>query len=240
MVQDELLNDLLLSYLLLGVGSSVFCILLAFVAQQVVGKTGASWGLGPKLLHVGIFSGAVPAQLWLGFWGVCLYGTVIVACVFLGQLRGESVLVSSVLGREGAESRKVNRLLVPVAATAAGGLSAALMVGSFAAVGYLVCGWGDGSGKVVGRLIGRRHYCSPFSRASGSEKTLEGSIAVLVGGFLGGWAALGLLEFPPLPAAGAGLAAGLAGALAEGLSGRRTENFWVQLIPSLTAWWILG
>ena len=88
--------------------------------------------------------------------------------------------------------------------------------------------------------MGRRHYRAPLSRASGSVKTLEGSIAVLVRGFLGGWAALGLLGFPPHQAAGAGLAAGLAGALVEGLSGGRTDNFWVQLVPSLTAWWILG
>ncbi len=234
------MNDLLLSYSALGVGSFVLCFLLAWVADRLRRETGASWGFRRKLLHVGVFSGAVPAHLWLGFWGVCIYGAVITSYVSVSLRRGESSLLSRVLARRGETGPEIRQLLVPIAATGVGGLSAALLVGPFAVVGYLVCGWGNGSGEVVGRLIGRRSYRSPLSRGSGSVRTLEGSIAVLFGGFLGGWAALGLLGFPPIPAAGTGLAAGVVGAIAEGLSGGNADNFWVQLLPSLAAWGILG
>ncbi|MGW8267528.1 MAG: hypothetical protein ACWGSQ_14270, partial [Longimicrobiales bacterium] len=102
-------------------------------------------------------------------------------------------------------------------------------------------GWGGGAGKLVGRVWGERTYAPLLSGGDAPARTVEGSLAVLFAAFLGAWAALGLLGYPPLPALGIGFLAGLVGAVNEGLGGGwGVDNLWLQLLPSLTAWWFLG
>jgi len=229
-----------LSFLGLAMGTLVAGLFLGVVCSRLGGGDGPRGSLGRKTFHIAVFTGAVPVQLWLGFWGVVVYGTVIASMVALGLLRGERASIYRALAREGDGEGQRRLVLVPLAMTALGGLLSVLLVGRFAIVGYLVCGWGDGAGELAGRVWGRRKYRSPLSRGQGSTRTLEGSLAVLAAGFLGGWAALDLLGAPPLSSLGVGLIAGAVGALAEGLSGEGTDNLWVQLLPSLTAWWFLG
>jgi phytol kinase len=224
----------------LGIGALLFGLLLGALSSRLTRSRGTAQGLSRKFFHIGIFTGAVPAQLWLGFWGVVLYGTVIGALVAQAFLRGEGSSLFRALVLEEDRNEKIRRLLVPLAATALGGLSSVLLVGHFAVVGYLVCGWGDGVGEVVGRRWGKRRYRSPFRGSEPSFRTLEGSLAVLLGGFLGGWAALGLLGYATLLSVGVGFLVGLVGALSEGLSPGGTDNLWVQLLPSLASWWFLG
>ena len=196
--------------------------------------------LGRKLFHAGGFTGAVPAQLWLGFWGIVLYGSVMAALVGWAYARDHRAFLYQALTRRGDEGGRAQEILFPLAATALGGLLGVLLVGSFAMVGYLVCGWGDAWGEVAGRRWGKHVYRSPLGRPRGPEKTFEGSLAVLSGGTLGGWAALGVLGYTAVPALALGLAAGAVGALAEGLAPGRVDNLWTQILPSLTVWWFLG
>jgi dolichol kinase len=197
-------------------------------------------GLGRKSFHIGIFTGAAPAQLLLGFWGVVIYGATIALLVLLALLRGQKSLLFRVLGREEDAEQKAPLIFFPLAATALGGLLSVLLVGNFAVVGYLVCGWGDGAGELVGRTLGQHPYSPIFSFGRRPRRTLEGSLAVFVFGFLGAWAALGLLHYSPPQALGVGLVCGLTGMVGEALSGKGTDNLWAQLLPSLVAWWILG
>lgn len=193
-----------------------------------------------KALHVLIFTGAVPAQLLGGFWGVMIYGGVVALLIFLSALRGAGSLLYDALARPQDGAAEARYVFLPLLATALGGLLSLLLVGSFAVVGYLVCGWGDAAGEVVGTRWGRHRYASPLARTTSPRRSLEGSAAVLVAGSGGAWVALLLLGFSPLPAAGAAVVCGLVGALAEALSSHGTDNFPVLLVPSLAAWWLLG
>jgi dolichol kinase len=115
----------------------------------------------------------------------------------------------------------------------------AILVGDLAVVGYLVCGWGDSAGELAGRNFGRMRYGSPFGRGSGNRRSVEGSAAVFMAGTLGAVVALLMLGTGLKASVVTGLACGLVGAGAEALSSQGADNFWVQLLPSLTAWWLV-
>lgn len=234
------MSDTALSFLTLGVGTLAFGLGLGAVSIRLGRGEGSRRSLGRKTFHIAVYSGAVPAQLWLGFWGVVLYGVVIALLVAQGLLRGAASPLFRALARKGGGERQVRTILLPLLMTALGGLLGVLLVGRFAIVGYLVCGWGDGVEELVGAVWGRRRYTPPLLAGRDPPRTMEGSLAVLFAGLLGAWAALGLLGYPPLSALGIGFLAGLVGAVSEGLSGNETDNLWVQLLPSLTAWWFLG
>jgi dolichol kinase len=196
--------------------------------------------LSRKFFHAAVFTGAVPAQLGLGFWGVVVYGTVMAGFVLLSVVGGTGSRLYQALagGKDGESTRRL--ILLPLFATALGGLIAVLLVGEFAVVGYLVCGWGDAAAALVGTRWGRRRYSVPLFSAPGHSRSLEGSAAALAAGCLGGWVALTLLGYPQPLAAGVGLACGCAGAVVEGLSGRGSDNFWMQVVPALVATRIVG
>lgn len=228
------------AFLALGIGALIFGLVLGALSSRLARGDGPFGSLSRKLFHTGIFTGAVPAQLLLGFWGVVLYGAVIGALVAQAYLRGERASLFRALASGEDAGHKHRQLLVPLAATALGGTLSVLLVGRFAVVGYLVCGWGDGVGEAVGRRWGRRTYGSLPLGGRRSTRTVEGSFAVLAGGFLGGWAALDLLGHSVLTSVGIGVLAGAVGAVSEGLSPEGTDNLWVQLLPSLASWWFLG
>ena len=223
----------------MGLGTLVFGLLLGAVSGHLAKAGSPGRVLGRTTVHIAVLSAAVPAQFWLGFWGVVLYGTVLTSVVALGYLRKERSSLYRILAADEGEATS-GPILLPMAATALGGGLGVLLVGPFALVGYLVCGWGDGAAGMVGRVFGHRRYTRPFLKARAPFRTLEGSTAFLVSATLGGWAALSLLGHPTLTSIGMGVVVSLVGTVAEGMSGKGTDNFWTQLLPSLTAWWFLG
>jgi hypothetical protein len=227
------------SWIVLPLVSIAYALTLTFLAGRITPLSPQGQTLQRKVFHVGIFTGAVPAQLHFGFWGVVLYGVTVSGLVLLSWVRGPRSSLFGILDRSGKGGGRPE-ILPPLLSTALGGTLAVLLVGHFAAVGYLACGWGDAAGEIVGVRWGRRFLPSlpPGSRTS--SKTLEGSLAVLLLAGLGSWAALALLGFEPLPAMGAGLVSGAVAAVAEALSWEGTDNLWVQLLPAVAAWWLLG
>jgi len=217
--------------------SLLFGVALTALARLLTPISPVGRAVRRKLLHAGVFTGAIPAQFFLGFWGVVLYGATLATLVFIAVLMGKRSAMHRVLNR-GGEGR--TELLIPLGATALGGLLGLVLVGEFAMVGYLVCGWGDAAGEILGKHWGRTSWSSFLPAIMVGSRTVEGSLGVLALGFLGGWGALGILGFGVLPAMGVGLVAGIAGTVAEALSWKGTDNFWAQLLPTLVAWWLLG
>jgi len=225
---------------ILGLASLGFGLALAWIVGGMAKADQGARVLGRKVFHAGIFSGAVPAHLLQGFWGVVVYGSVISLIVLVAFRQGPGLPFYDALARpsDGDASRRL--ILTPLLSTALGGLLAALLVGSFASVGYLVCGWGDAVGEGVGERWGRHRYSSLFSKEDQRSRSLEGSLAVFLAGSLGAGVALGLVGLSFSQALGFGLVCGAAGAVVEALGPSGTDNLWVQLIPSLLAWWFLG
>jgi dolichol kinase len=224
----------------LALATLAFGVLVAALAGAVDREGEGVPSSGRKVFHVGIFTGAVPAHLFFGFWGVAVFGAVVSALVLFALWRGPGNHLFEVLSRreDGEESRE--GIVLPFASTALGGLSAALLVGNLATVGYLVCGWGDAAGEAVGRRWGRHSLPAFLSRGESGVRSVEGSFGVLLAGSIGAGAAMALVGIPALQLVPIAIACGTLGALAEALSGSGTDNFWVQLGPSLLAWWLLG
>ena len=230
-----------MTLLIVAAGSLAYGLLLGRLVGILSPEPKSENDLSRKAFHVGIFTGAAPAQLLQGYWGVVVYGTVIAALVLLAYLRGSRSVLYRALARPEDGGAGARFVLVPLASTALGGILGLQLVGSFAVVGYLVCGWGDAAGEVVGRRWGRRRYgVPPWARSPRYFRSLEGSLAVLVAGSLGGWVGLSLLGYSPLPSLAVGLACGALGSVSEALSSHGTDNLWVQLLPSLGGWWLLG
>jgi phytol kinase len=213
---------------------------MAFLVGGMAGGSEVSRSLSRKVFHAGIFTGAVPAQLLQGFWGVVVYGSVISLIVLFALWQGPGLPFYDALARPGDGDASRRYVLTPLVSTALGGLLAALLVGSFAVVGYLVCGWGDAVGEPVGKRWGRHRYSSPLTSECRRTRSFEGSLAVFLAGSLGAGVALGLLDFSFPQALGIGFVCGTAGAVVEALSGPGTDNLWVQLLPALLAWRFLG
>jgi len=226
--------------IILGLTSLGYGLAMASLVGGMAKGGQLSRSLSRKVFHAGIFTGAVPAQLVQGFWGVVVYGSVLALLVLLAFWQGPGLPFFDALARPGKVKESRRSVLTPLVSTALGGLFGTLLVGSFAVVGYLVCGWGDAAGEPVGERWGRHRYSSILKRDRERTRSLEGSLAVFLVGSLGAGVALLLLGFSGPEALGIGLVSGAAGGVVEALSGPRTDNLWVQLVPSILAWWLLG
>lgn len=211
---------------------------LAFLVAELSKSGGGGVHLGRKVFHIAIFSGAVPAQMVLGFWGVVTYGSSL-SILLLGMYwnRRDSGPFDP---RSQPALEKVPRRIVskPYFSTVLGGLLGVLLVGQFAIVGYLVCGWGDAAGELVGRRWGQHPFAPPFGEKGLDTRTIEGSAGVFLLGSCGAFVAILLLDFPFTQALSVGLLCGGAGTVVEAFSGQNTDNLWMQIVPALTAWWV--
>ncbi|MGW8266267.1 MAG: hypothetical protein ACWGSQ_07860, partial [Longimicrobiales bacterium] len=117
------MNDPTLSLLALGVGTLAFGLVVRAVSIRLGRRDRAGRALGRHTFRIAVFSGAVPAQLWLGFWGVALYGAVMALLVSRSLLRGAASPLFEVLAREGdGEGKgKPRTVLFPLLMTALGG-----------------------------------------------------------------------------------------------------------------------
>lgn len=228
------------SVLLLASGTTLFGVALGAVATVLERLRPSPHRYGRKAIHLGIFSGAALVLLHFGFWAVIFFGSILSVLLALAWLLNPEAGPFAALRRMEGRDALTQDVLIPYAATVIGGFLSALLVGELAAVGYLVCGWGDPAGAWIGRRWGRRALASPFRSQTDGKKSAEGVAGVFGFGALGAVMILWLVGMPIHEALWVGSACGMAGATAEALAPSEQDNLWAQLLPSLTAWAILG
>jgi phytol kinase len=192
-----------------------------------------------KIFHFGAFTGAAATSSLWGLPGTNAYGAVLAGVVLVAVLRGDRDPIYRVLARETDRPRRTLFILVPLLTTALGGLASALLTGPYATVGYLVSGWGDAVGEPAGARWGKHKYRVPSLAGVPAIRSLEGSAAVFVVGWLAATVALWSLA-DPTRAVLVGLACAAVGALAEGLSNHGLDNLTVQVAASGTAWMLMS
>ncbi len=132
-----------------------------------------------KLFHFIIFSFAGVSAIIGGFNAVLLYGGVAgIFVLTVLMFNGGNVLYEGIAREEDAPHRSVY-ILVPFIATATAGILGNLWFGSVAVVGYVVAGWGDAVGELIGVRFGKHAYRT-LAILGMSGRSLEGSLAVLV------------------------------------------------------------
>jgi phytol kinase len=192
-----------------------------------------------KVFHFVIFTGAAAAHAWWGLPGTNVYGGVVALLVLAAVAVGEGNAFYEALARETDRPRRSLFVVVPLVMTAVGGLASALLAGPYAAVGYLVAGWGDAVGEPVGSRWGRHRYRVPSLGGVPAERSLEGSAAVLVAAWVAAVVALWSLDVQQSLLVVA-LVSAVAGTVAEAVSNHGLDNLTVQVVASLVARLLLG
>ena len=193
-----------------------------------------------KVFHFIIFSTASLLQIWFGLPAVVVFGLITSLFVLWAVRSGEESGFYQALARPTDAPQQKLFILIPLLTTAAGGVLANLFFGTFASVGYLVGGWGDAVGEPVGTRWGKHRYKVPSLAGVPASRSLEGSSAVFLVGWLVAVPALLMLDFPVSDALWVGLACGLGGMLVEAISSHGLDNLTIQLAAAGIAWWLLG
>jgi phytol kinase len=225
---------------------ALLAVAVALVTSALVGSVAAGLrtrgvrvAYTRKIFHFGVFTGAAAVHAAWGLPGTNVYGAVTALAVLLVVFRGDGNPFYEALARETDRPRRSLFIVVPLITTAVGGLASALLAGPYAAVGYLVAGWGDAVGEPVGSRWGRHTYRVPSLGGVAARRSWEGSTAV----FVVSWAAAVLALWTVGAPAHRGLVAlACAGvsAVVEAVSHHGTDNLTVQIATSLTANWLVG
>lgn len=193
-----------------------------------------------KVFHFIIFTTASILQLTQGLAAVIILGIVTSLFVLAAVYKGEGSALYKALARPADAPQQKLFILVPLCTTALGGLLSNLFFGYFASIGYLVGGWGDAAGEPVGTRWGRHRYRVLSLAGVRATRSLEGSAAVFVVGWLVAFLGLTALGTTLPSALGIGLACGLGGMLVEALSSHGLDNLTIQLTASGIAYSLLG
>jgi phytol kinase len=212
-------------------------------------KLRAGWRTGDtrKLLHFVIFTTAAGLAAALGLAAVNLLGGIMLVFVSAAIALGDGHVLYEGMARESDAPRRALQVILPLVATAAGGIASWWVFGPAATVGIAVAGWGDAVGEPVGIRWGRRRYRVLGLGGLRSWRTLEGSAAVFVASLAAAWIvfASGAAGSPPAwyeacggPMLGGGLLAlGVAAVatLVEAVSPHGLDNLTIQLAASSVA-----
>lgn len=191
-----------------------------------------------KIFHFLIFTMAGLLQLAVGLGSVVIFGSIVSAAVLWAIYRGDGFPFYEAMARPTDRPQRTLFILVPFITTALGGVLGNLFFPRFAYVGYMVCGWGDALGEPVGTRWGKHRYRVPSLAGVPATRSLEGSTAVFLGGFLAAYGALYLAGFRGSTALVMAFAAALSGTIAEAISTHGLDNLTVQLAASATAFFL--
>jgi len=217
---------------------------VAAVAGWFAGRLRAVRGVAApytrKVFHFAIFTAAAAIHLWKGPSGVVVFGGFVALVVLAVVVRGKGHPPYEALARPSDAPHRSLFVLVPLATTALGGVLANILSPGYGYVGYLVAGWGDALGEPVGTRWGRHRYRVPTLAGVPATRSLEGSAAVLLGGFAAALAGLLIAGVAPAPALRAAALAAMVGAAVEAASSHGIDNLTVQAAAALVARLALG
>jgi phytol kinase len=209
-------------------------------------RTRRGWRSGDtrKIFHAAIITLATILALE---WGAAALNALggLMALYLATVLRiGPGHILYEGIARESDAPHRTLWIVVPFLATAAGGITTALLFGPWAPVGYAVSACGDAVGEPVGIRWGRHRYRVWSWGRPASTRSLEGSAAVFLASLLASLTVLsagGLARgVAPLALLGASAAIGAVSALVEAISPRGLDNFGLQIAAAGLASVLLG
>lgn len=192
-----------------------------------------------KVFHVMIFLMAGILQIFIGLSGVVLFGIIVVFFVLFAVYKGNGFPFYEALARPKDKPRRSVFIVVPLLTTALGGVLANVFFFPFAFIGYFVCGCGDAVGEPVGAKWGKHEYKIPSAFGVKVTRSIEGSIGVLIVGFLAAFFALLFSSYGLWTSLYVGFACGLGGAVVEAISTHGFDNLTIQIIVSGIAYLLL-
>lgn len=185
-----------------------------------------------KIFHFTIFTMAAILQIAFGFSVVTLFGAMVSLSVLYACYRGKGFPFYEAMARPKDAPHATLFIIVPLICTAAGGMVSNLFFPQFAAIGYLVAGWGDAVGEPVGTRWGKHKYKVPSMGSVKAVRSLEGSAAVFLVGSIVAFIGCLFLGLAPGHAYIVASLCALASAVVEAFSNHGLDNFTIQVTAS--------
>lgn len=212
-------------------------ILLAIIAAYLAGwmkvKKNVRTPYTRKTFHFIIFSAAGVIQYFYGLHAVSLMGMIVSLIVLMGVVAGEKLWLYRALARETDSPHEKKFILVPLVATALGGILSNIFFPVTAYIGYFVGGWGDAVGEPVGTKWGKHRYTVPTLFGVKATRSIEGSLAVMLVSILISFVCLiNIPTFSMTDVLVASLTCGVAAACVEAISSHGLDNLTIQLCAS--------
>ena len=211
---------------------------VAWLAGWLRVQRGWRVGYTRKTFHFCIFTAAGVAQLLWGLPVVVVFGTAISKLVLWAVYKGESSHFYQALARPSDAPQEKLFILIPLITTAAGGVLANIFFAHWAAIGYLVGGWGDAIGEPVGSKWGKHRYKVPSMAGIAATRSLEGSTAVFLVSALVAFMGLQAFDLGWETALGQALLIALAATAIEAISTHGLDNLTIQLAAAGVAYWL--
>jgi phytol kinase len=186
-----------------------------------------------KIFHFVIFSAAGLLQYHFGLQAVSLLGGIVFLLVLLAVFMGEKIWFYQALARETDAPHQKKFIILPLLATALGGVVTNILFPQTAFIGYFVGGWGDAVGEPVGTRWGKHRYTVPTLFGVKATRSFEGSSAVFAMSVI--IATLCILQLTTLTFGMAlifGILCGLAAAVVEAISSHGLDNLTIQLVAA--------
>lgn len=196
-----------------------------------------------KSFHFVIFSFAGILQYYYGLHAVSLMGSFVFILVIIGVIQGNKWWFYKALARETDAPHQKKFIILPLLATATGGILSNIFFPGTAYIGYFVGGWGDAIGEPVGTRWGKHRYTVPTLFGVRATRSLEGSAAVML--LSTAIAAVCLYQTPAFHLSIEtsllyGLICGIAAAAVEAASSHGLDNLTMQLCAAGILHWLVG
>jgi phytol kinase len=221
-------------------GAAMGAAAFAVAASLAAGLRRRGWRDGDtrKIFHFVIFTTAAAVRVSADIGVVAAYGAVVATAILVCVWRGEGNPLFEALARQSDRPRRALHVVVPLCATAAGGVTAHLLAGALAPVAILVGGWGDAVGEPVGIRWGRHRFQVPTVGGVRATRSVEGTAAVLLASFAAAWAGYTFLGVPHADAAARAAAIALVATAVESGSPHGLDNFTVMAASAAACRWL--
>ncbi len=220
--ETDILQQLLIPILLV----SLFAALLSAWMK----RKGIRTPYTRKTFHFVIFSLAGILQYHYGLQAVSLLGGVVFIMVVVAVIVGKKWWFFRALARETDAPHEKKFIILPLLATATGGIISNIFFPGTAYIGYFVGGWGDAIGEPVGTKWGKHKYTVPTLFGVRATRSIEGSAAVML--LSTTIATICLMQITQFGFANCllyGAICGLAAAIVESISSHGLDNLTIQV-----------
>lgn len=222
------------------IGAFVFWLAGSFAGA--LRRRGFRTGDTRKIFHFCVFTSAACVRAFSseGPAAVAAYGLTVFLGILASVYRGEGDLVFEALARPSDAPKRALHVVVPLIATALGGLFAHIIGGGAEIVAMLVGGWGDAVGEPVGIRWGKHRYAVKSLGGVPSTRSWEGTAAVLVASVCAGFLGFRLIGIDPASAIAMASIVALVATTVETFSPHGTDNFSVMAVAAITTRLLLG
>jgi phytol kinase len=223
--ETEIIQQLLLPILLVS--------LFAALISAWMKRKGIRTPYTRKTFHFVIFSFAGVLQYHYGLHAVSLLGGIVFIMVVIAVIMGWKWWFFRALARETDAPHEKKFIILPLLATATGGIVSNIFFPGTAYIGYFVGGWGDAIGEPVGTRWGKHKYTVPTLFGVRATRSIEGSTAVmLLSTIIATVCLTQITTFGLSTCLLYGAICGLAAALVEAISSHGLDNLTMQVCAS--------